>query len=1225
MAQAGHGSVPRRRPVKRQARSWWWLWLIAIAAVPLAGLGLAAADLHEAMLRAPVPVDFLIGTIENAVNRQSTPLKVKIGNASLHYDGGDQAPGFLLTNIEINWPDGRPLAKVPKASVSLNWVHFLSGSFEPSSITLIGSHFGVAFAAGAGLQLRTETGNPEAAKDSASTVGAAQVGQPGSQPSSRIDATPTVLPAALDPVAILSAIINRPRHTGGSPPATLHIRDALLDIAGSGRSVPWHIPSFDFRLGSQANHDILVGSGDVVAPSGPFHATLTAERPESGELLITTALDHVVPADFADLNPALNPLAPALLPVGGEATMAFSVDGSLTRLDMNVGLGHGQFEVGGACSDSFKLDQGGLHIKYLKGTGRIELLPSDIRSNGSSATVSGVAIVSHDAAGKDRWQYNLQLANASVADPQHGLAAAVIDSWSARGTVTPSSGEAVLDRLAMQAGDLRLAMAGRVSSAGVEFEARVAAASAGLVLRLWPACFQTFARNWAFTNVQSGTISKGHMRVSLDAEGLRRLRLTGKAPDESATAEFEVDDVAFTYAAGLPPVVATHGKMQFTGSQFTADLPEAASQMPSGSVLTITDARYAVANFLDPSPRGKITLKATGPVETALEYLDGIPLGPIKSSRGRFTDLTGEFAGTLNLELPVTRLPQPGDIALKASATLSAVKLAHPIGGFDLQSGTIDLEATETSLRADGDLLVNGVTTKLLWSRAFGPDAAAPPPIRLLATLDANDREQLGILVNHVVSGDVPVILDVAAGVPVEGMPYAHVEANLAQAELVLDTLAWRKPAGDAATLTFDVLAGDAGKTRLDAFRLVGEKVAINGTVELSTDHQLSAFHFPDFSVNVVTRLDVSGWMRPDKVLEVTAHGSYFEGRDFFRSLFSVGQIASRALPPSKATNGLDLTADIDTIRGDSQVALHGVHVHAERRQGNLTALTAKGKLDDGSLIGVRLDHGKGQPRLLRAQAEDAGQAFKLIGLYPGLEGGSASLEVNLDGQGGAEKTGTLWARRFSILGDPVVKQVLTGTQSVGQEIGVPEDRPRFDFDRMRVSFSVGSGQLVLNDMFINGPELGATLRGRIDYTGQTVQLGGTYVPLYGLNSMFGGLPIIGQLLVGRNGEGLLGITFAVQGPLAKPEVVVNPVSAVAPGIFRQIFEIGPEAPRIEPRQGAPAEPVIPRSSSLPAKAGTQANATDIGDPFPAAGADLFDTINQGNPADVPSNSGTKP
>jgi len=863
----------------------------------------------------------------------------------------------------------------------------------------------------------------------------------------------------------------------------------------------------------------------------------------------------------------------------------------LAQLDLKVGLGKGQLDIGGACSDSFRLDQGGVRIKYVRGTGRVELLPSTLASNGSSATVSGLALVSHDAEGRDRWQYNLELANVSLADPAHGLEPQAIDAWSARGTFTPSTGEAVLDRMALQAGSARMAMAGRISPAGLDAEARVQAADPGVVLRLWPACFQTYARDWVLANVRSGKISTGHMRMALDAAALERLRATGKAPDEAATAEFSVDDLAFTYAEGLPPVIATHGDMRFAGRKFSASVPEAASQMPSGHVLTLTNAQYEVADFLDPNPRGRIRLDAAGPVETGLEYLNAKPLGLVSASGLRFADLSGDFSGKLDLELPVTRPPGPGDITVKAAATLKALKLKRTIGGYAVQGGTVDLEASETSLRADGDLLVNGVATKVLWARQFGEGSGPPPPIRIAATLDANDREQLGLAAGQMVTGDVPVTVDLAAGPDDGSGRFAHVEANLTGAELVLDTLAWKKPPGETAIASFDVASGDKGRTRIEDFKLSGEKVAIGGTMELGADNRLAAFHFPNFSINVVTQLDVSGKLRADKVMDVAAKGRFFDGRDFFRSLFSLGKVAARQPQAQAASGGVDVTADIDSVLGYGQVSLHGIHLHAERRQGQLTALTASGALDGGQKVGANLEHQPGAQRYLLASTGDAGRAFSLIGLYQGLVGGYAQLKVALDGEAASQKPGTLFAKHFVLLGDQLVNEVLSDATKPAKGKAGGQQRESFDFDRLQVQFSVGDGQLLLQDMVIHGPVLGATMRGRIDYGRQTVQLGGTYIPLYGLNSMFGALPLFGPLLVGRSGEGLLGITFAVDGPLAKPEVIVNPVSVVAPGIFRQIFEIGPEAAGALP------------GASPDARQG-QGAAGDIGEAFPPVSAD---------------------
>jgi len=144
-----------------------------------------------------------------------------------------------------------------------------------------------------------------------------------------------------------------------------------------------------------------------------------------------------------------------------------------------------------------------------------------------------------------------------------------------------------------------------------------------------------------------------------------------------------------------------------------------------------------------------------------------------------------------------------------------------------------------------------------------------------------------------------------------------------------------------------------------------------------------------------------------------------------------------------------------------------------------------------------------------------------------------------------------------------VVNDVLTDPNSTAVlgERKQQVTRQRIGFNQLRAPFSVGAGKFRLKDAYMNGPMLGATMRGTVDFKAQTVDLGGTYVPLYGLNSALGAIPILGRVLVGRQGEGVVGITFAIKGKLDDPSVLVNPMSVMTPGIFRQIFEFTGSVP----------------------------------------------------------------
>ena len=62
-------------------------------------------------------------------------------------------------------------------------------------------------------------------------------------------------------------------------------------------------------------------------------------------------------------------------------------------------------------------------------------------------------------------------------------------------------------------------------------------------------------------------------------------------------------------------------------------------------------------------------------------------------------------------------------------------------------------------------------------------------------------------------------------------------------------------------------------------------------------------------------------------------------------------------------------------------------------------------------------------------------------------------------------------------------------------------------------------------------------------------------MPVYGLNRIFGELPLFGPLLGNGRDRGLIGVTYRLRGNANKPTLNINPLSVVAPGIFRSIFE----------------------------------------------------------------------
>lgn len=89
----------------------------------------------------------------------------------------------------------------------------------------------------------------------------------------------------------------------------------------------------------------------------------------------------------------------------------------------------------------------------------------------------------------------------------------------------------------------------------------------------------------------------------------------------------------------------------------------------------------------------------------------------------------------------------------------------------------------------------------------------------------------------------------------------------------------------------------------------------------------------------------------------------------------------------------------------------------------------------------------------------------------------------------------------------------------------------------------------------VRGDQVGAVFQGMVRDQRGSMDMTGTFMPAYGLNRLFAELPLIGIILGNGTDRGLIGITFKLTGKLESPDMIINPLSIIAPGVFRNIFE----------------------------------------------------------------------
>lgn len=899
---------------------------------------------------------------------------------------------------------------------------------------------------------------------------------------------------------------------------------------------------------------------------------LTEASPTAKTVKLTASVRDLIPKHFAPALPEFALLSPLEMPVNGNADIELSSDGELLGGTFTLALQPGIIRLNGSKPTPLTLDNGRIEMRYQRDNRRLEISPATFQWGQSRIAIEGLIVPEEGHAGGSRWTVDLTSREGVLAAEEFSVPPVPIENARLQGAFLPASGTFEFTEIRLKAGGAEMVAAGRVGDAGgtlgLAMEGRFGTIPLAALKALWPRALAPEARRWVGRNVHHGRVTTGTFGVYEPAPP----RTTATAPRTSLS--IEATDVKFVPRQGLLPIDVPRALVRFDNGNLEIAAPEAFIALKQGRQLVLRSGKMISNDVGGPLAFGDLTFRAQGTAAAVIDYLDQ---DAFKANRpGAFSGdgIEGRAEAEFKLTIPIGDALTAQDLKIDGKGRLTDGRAKGLFGGFDVQGATIGFDISDQSIDAKGEMLVAGVPAKLSWQKIFGADA--PPALRINATLDGSDRTQLGLDINDILQGELPIQITVTPQAGRE-QPLVQVRGDLTNAEIVLESLVWKKPTGRPAYVEFEVAKSQRHKTELQGFKVGGDDIAIEGTIGIDTQNRLREFNFPTFSLKTVSRLTVGGVLRPNNIWDVNVKGATFDGRDFFQSLFSVGQLRDKPLPVRKDAPGLDLKAEIANVIGFSELSLKGLTMSLSKRAGQMTALAARGNVEGGDrpprLLEVGLQQTSNTPRTLVARSDDAGQVFRLVGFFSNVHSGRMRLDVNLDGRGPAEKTGVLIVERFAILGDPVVFELTPSAEGPKmQQRRVT--REVLEFDWMRAPFSVGHGQFVLEDgSELRGPVLGVSIKGKADFRTQFVSLGGTYTPLQGLNAAVGVIPGIGQLLTGPNGEGVFGIKFAIQGPMARPQMIVNPLSLAAPGIFRELFDMTPQTPRVTPRDNrAPAK-----------------------------------------------------
>src|SRR5882762_9851821 len=659
--------------------------------------------------------------------------------------------------------------------------------------------------------------------------------------------------------------------------------------------------------------------------------------------------------------------------------------------------------------------------------------------------------------------------------------------------------------------------------------------------RMWPILIVPEVREWVIERIERGTLQRIEIGVNSPVRNLSRKG--PPIPDDGLAVNIVATGVTVRPVDNLPVVRDADLKARVTGRTATVNIGQGIADTPSGRKMTISDFTFEVPDMAPKPSPSKIKFRIDGPVPAAAEVL---ALDRLSEFSGTLVDPNsskGTVSAVVTLGLPIKRELTKADTTYAITADLGGFAADRLVMNQKLEASALKVVANNQGYQVKGEVRINGQTASLDYRKPNDGDA----DIKLQATLDDASRARLGFDLGPAVSGAIPIKLIGKIGAP-DRDSRMGIEADLTSLKLDNILPGWVKLPGKSSRAVFNVVQKPQS-TRLEDIVIDGGGVSIKGSLEVDQNSDLMNASFPTYSPSEGDKTSLKADRGADGVLKVTMRGDVFDGRGFLKSAIS----GKEADPKTKAKNiDLDVDLKLGAVAGFNGEAVRSVDVKLSRRNGTIRSFALSGKLGRDTLLTGDLRRPAQGRDVIYLETNDAGAFFRFNDTYSKVVGGQLQLAMDPPTIEPSAKQGMINVKDFAVKGEAALDRLAAGAPAAGQS-GV-------SFSRARAEFTRQNGQLTIREGVLKGPMIGGTIEGNID-SGNQVRMSGTFVPMYGLNNMFGQIPIVGLFLGGGSNEGLIGVTYEVVGTLGQPVLRVNPISAMAPGVLRKIFEFGTGKP----------------------------------------------------------------
>lgn len=1147
----------------------------AYVVVGMLVLALLSGGLLVARLtRGPMLIDGLDPLIANALDQRfGRGYDFALGRTSMVKNG--LSPTLSIDGLSLKDGSGRTIFTAPRAEVSVDLFSLIAGRVAPKRLEVFDVELRLALLPDGSIAQPIAPDSDETVAitpplaESLVKAGAspAEVAAASSAPAPNQNTSQPGVAAATQPkprallVKQMSSALRLLIDALTSPDSQIAAVDRIGISRGrvviDDRTTHQKMTFDGVNLGFERYSGSTTFNLAVDGPNGRWSATGLASGAPGAQRRLMLSLQNLSIDEILLATGARSIGADFDMPLSASFSVGLRPDGVLSEAVASFGMGAGYLRFDDPNDEPMMIDsiQGGAH--WDGATRRIVVDPVKLTAGETHGAVSGsVALPVREG---DPWLINIGQAEPIIAAPERrGQKTVIVDYLAMTARLFLGEKRFVFDRILLGGPEAGLSMAGEVdwtNGPRLRFGAALDPTPISVVTRLWPSFIAAPVRNYLLDHVKAGSVEKATLQFDFNAADLDTMRNEHPPLDDKLLLDFAVANGSVEFLSGAPPLTGVDGVGRITGrtSTFTTT---SVGMLDAGEGRTLTTAPGGTFNIPDaakkPTP-AVIVAKVSSTVDTIGDLLARDALKPYANLPLDRSTLRGQVDGRLEIDLNLGPNMGPADTSIKINSVVTNFTAENLLGKEALDAATLTINVDSGGLNASGQGRMFGAPATVEMAQPSGKPASAM--VHIIMDDAARAKQGLGGVPG--VTG--PIAATISAPLGTGENIKAEVELDLTHAGIEWPGAS--KPPGRPGKAKFS-LAVNNGLTSLDQIVLDASAVQAHGQIELGPDQSLQSAKFSQvkFSPGDDMKIDA---LRVGETLKVMVRAGTIDARPFLKTLFAASSDtpapAVASLPPGASPSPIreiDLDVKSALLSGYNKQVMTGLELRMLKREDQYKQLSFAGRFGRETVSGNLTGPTASQLTIL---SDDAGSLLLFADLYKHMERGRLSATMHI----GGALAGVLTIDAFILRDEPALRRLVAeGVPPPAASGKTPKiDAGAMAFNRLQVRYDHAGTQLLLRDGVMNGEAIGLTVDGWLDFAHDGVDMKGTFVPAYAVNNLFSQIPVVGLILGGGSNEGLIGVNYRVEGKISAPTLSINPLSAIAPGIFRQIFGVGAHVP----------------------------------------------------------------